>query len=280
MIKAFFYFLLALVTGLLATLFLAKEPGYLLVSFGKVTFESSLFALFVALMALLILLRLLYLILDWINPLRLVGAGRRWQEARAEKKRRNAPLPEEALRSALEAELRQHSDAQEGGTLSAAQLRKLWKQRTKKVTTDDVLIAVYADALCAIGESADAIKAVEAGLAEQWSDALVRKYSLLGLKASDAQAAQQLKRAEAWLESRAEDGELLLAAGRLSLRVQLWGKAREYFERSLRAHPDAEVFAELARLLGNLREPERNARYLVGPTQQISKTLPEFPQPG
>ena len=67
MIKFFIYTIFVIVIGLLTTLFLAREPGYLLVSFADITFETSLFALFVATIALLFLLRLLILIFDQPN---------------------------------------------------------------------------------------------------------------------------------------------------------------------------------------------------------------------
>ena len=280
MIRLFIYILLTLVTGLLATLFLAREPGYLLISFGGASFETSLFALFVAIIALLILLRLVLLILDWINPMRLVYAGRSWSQARAEKRERNAPPPEEELRAALEQELSEQAEANGEVALTPAQLRKLWKKRTRKLTTDDALICVYADALANIDALPEALKTLEKSLEGQWSDVLIRKYSLLGLRSDDKMAVQQLQKAEAWLVSRGQDPVLLLALGRLSLRNQLWGKARDYLERSLQTRPDYEVFAELARLLQNLKEPERSARYLQGPTGLISHDLPDFPQPG
>lgn len=92
MIKLFIYSLLTVVTGLLVTLFLAKEPGYLLISFADITFETSLFALFIAIIALLILLRVVLLFLDWVNPMRLFRASKSWSTARSEKRALNVPL--------------------------------------------------------------------------------------------------------------------------------------------------------------------------------------------
>ncbi|MGB4248720.1 MAG: heme biosynthesis protein HemY, partial [Pseudohongiellaceae bacterium] len=61
--------------------------------------------------------------------------------------------------------------------------------------------------------------------------------------------------------------------------AQLWGKAKDYLERSLRTKPDPEVFAELARLLLSLKEPERDAQYLRQQTRSVGAALPKFPQP-
>jgi uncharacterized protein HemY len=85
MIKLFIYSLLTVVGGLLVALFVAKEPGYLLISFADITFETSLFALFFAIIALLILMRVVLLFLDWINPMRLFTASKSSSTTRSEK---------------------------------------------------------------------------------------------------------------------------------------------------------------------------------------------------
>jgi uncharacterized protein HemY len=279
MIRLFLYTLFAIVTGLLVTLFLAREPGYLLISFAGGSFETSLFALFVAIIALLILLRLLLLIFDWINPLRLVSAGRSWTQTRAQRRANTVPVTEEMLRETLRGDLVAQLEHDDDGVLTLSELRKLWKKRTKKIATDAELISVYVDVLVQSDALDEALKTLEKALATESNERLVRQYSMLSLRASDSIAAQQLRNAEAWLQRDPRDPQVLLALGRISLRNQLWGKAREYFERSLAANASSEVFAELARLLHNLKEPERSSQFLATQTRLISKTLPDFPQP-
>lgn len=280
MIKLFIYTLFAIVTGLLTTLFLAREPGYLLISFAGSTFETSLFALFVAIIALLIFLRLLVLIVECFNPLRLFSAGRIWSRSRVQRKLNAAPLNEQMLRNALSEDLEaQLASENDGAALSLTELRKLWKKRTKRIVPDDALISLYVNVLVHRDAIGEAIKVLENALQVVPSDKLVRQYSLLGLRLSDNGAAQQLQKAEAWLHTRPKDAQLLLALGRMSLRNQLWGKAREYFERSLREQASAEVFAELARLLHSLKEQERSPQFLAEQTRTISESLPNFPQP-
>lgn len=279
MIKLFLYALFAIVTGLLATLFLAREPGYLLVSFADTSFETSLFALFVAIIAVLILLRLLLLIFAWINPLRLFSTGRKWSRSRVQRQANEGPDTERLLRDELYDELVTHLVAESHGARTVTELRKLWKQRTKRITPDDALISVYVDLLVHCDGISEAQKVLESALQLVASDMLVRQYSLLGLRLNNVGAAQQLQRAEAWLEVRPKDAQLLLALGRIALRNQLWGRARDYFERSLREQANTEVFAELARLLHNLKEQERSPQFLAAQTRMISQALPDFPQP-
>lgn len=279
MIKLFLYTLFAIVTGLLATLFLAREPGYLLVSFADITFETSLFALFVAVIALLILLRLVVLIIDWINPLRLFRAGRNWSHSRSQRRASIVAPSEQMLRDSLYEDLKTQLAGDAGEVLTLSELRRLWKTRTKKITPDDSLISLYVEVLDHCDATAEGLKILEGALHSGSSDILVRQYSLLGLQLSDASAAAQLQKAESWLQTRPNDAQLLLALGRMSLRNQLWGKAREYFERSLQEKADTEVFAELARLLHSLKEQERSPQFLMKHTQLISHSLPNFPQP-
>lgn len=277
MIRLFLYALLAITTGLLVTLALARDPGYLLLSWGSATFETSLFALFVAMVLLLIAARLVYLLLSWLNPLNLVRAGRQWSAARAARKALNAQNDVEEQQ--LELMHRLASLSEEPGTKVSA-LRRFWKRHTRGMEPGDELISACVQAYMRIGALQDAVTMFESALEARWSDSLVRRYSLLSLRVDDAQAVRQLQKAESWLSARTEDGVLLLAAGRLALRASLWGKARDYFERSLRVSADVEAYAELARLLQNLKEQDREPRALAAATRAMSAGLPQFPQPG
>lgn len=279
MIKFFIYTLFVIVTGLLTTLFLAREPGYLLVSFADFTFETSLFALFVATIALLILLRLLILIFDWINPLRLFSAGRNWSLARAQRQAGGQPANEQYLRDSLYTDLTAQLADGNSKPLTSTELRKVWKKRVKQINPDEELISIYVDALLRRSALSEAVMVLEDALQIASSDLLMQKYSVLGLRLSDAGAAAQLQKAEAWLKARPNDAQLLLALGRISLRNRLWGKAREYFERSLREQAGTEVFAELARLLQNLQKQQHSPQFLEAEIRLISESLPKFPQP-
>lgn len=276
MIRLFLYSLLALITGLALTIFLARQPGYLLIQLGNYSFESSLFALFVALLILFVLWRLLMAVLAWLNPMRLVQGGQSWSQERRERKAANKVMlseQEEEQRVIEEIE----TLALDSTGLKA--LQRFWKKQSKRHADNPAVVQAQIDALIRLEAYAEAVSAMETALAAHWNDSLVRRYSLVSLQADDALAIKQLQKAEGWHQERQRDAQLLLALGRLSLRNQLWGKARDYFEHSMRVHPDPEVFAELARLLQNLREPDRNPDYLRLQTRAVDKVLPAFPQP-
>ena len=279
MVRLFLYTLLAIVTGLVVTLLLASDPGYLLISFRHYTFETSLFALFVALLVLVLLLRLLFMLLDWINPLHLLSFGRSWSLQRRLRKEAEAAAPVNLAERQLIIEMQALRGVPTAAAIKLMELRKFWKKRSKNFVDDIDVVTEYLNVLEHVGAVVEAVSVVEGSLERQWNDVLVRRYALLSLPLDSSNAAKQLQRAEFWLVTRPQDAVLLLTLGRLSLRNQLWGKARDYFERSLKLAPDAEVFAELARLLQNLHEPERNAHYLRPHTGTMGLALPKFPQP-
>jgi uncharacterized protein HemY len=275
MIRLYVYVLFAISAGLMATLFLAREPGYLLVSFGAMTFETSIFALLIALMMFLLALRLLLLLMDYLNPLRLFSFGRSWSQRRAQQ--RESVLSADEREAELAGRLNAMARETDKKLLTPGELKKFWKQQTRKLEPTAVSVAVYAALLVDIDALPEALLVLEKTLDSRWSDALAEQYSLLGLKVSDEQAVQQLKKIEDWLQSRPDTTPLLLAAGRASLRNRLWGKAKEYFERCLRVGADTVAFAELARLQLHLKESD--SQYLRAQTQMVSKMLPPFPQP-
>ncbi len=112
-------------------------------------------------------------------------------------------------------------------------------------------------------------------LNKNWSENLVRLYGLV--ESDDAQ--KQLLTAKDWLKERPGNASLMLTLGRLCLRNELWGKARDYFESSLRLQRDPETFAELARLLAHLGEHERSTEYYQEGLLMMTNGLPELPMP-
>ena len=77
MIRLFIFSLLAIVVSLWSPVRqLSSDPGYLLIAFGEYTFETSLFALLVLILFIYLCVRLLLLIFGWVNPMRLVAAGK------------------------------------------------------------------------------------------------------------------------------------------------------------------------------------------------------------
>ena len=82
---------------------------------------------------------------------------------------------------------------------------------------------------------------VESALRREWSSQLVETYG--ALPGGDLEA--RLRRAEAWQDNHPNDPSLLLALGRMSVRVGQWAKARQYLERALALVPSANAWEAL-----------------------------------
>jgi len=67
--------------------------------------------------------------------------------------------------------------------------------------------------------------------------------------------------------------------GRLAMRNELWGKAREYFDTSIEVAPQAEAHGELARLLKCLGEEQLADEHQEKFVEGIGGKLPSLPMP-
>lgn len=153
-------------------------------------------------------------------------------------------------------------------------LTRLWDELPGFLRRDEHTIREYARLLADLGDEAQAETLLRKVLRNHWGDDLVNLYGRVkGLKPDE-----QLLVAEQWLKDRPNNAELLLALGRLSLRNELWGKAREYFETSLRLRRSRETMAELSRLNAHMGEGENSVKLLMQGLVKDSG-LPDLPMP-
>ncbi|MBE0484659.1 heme biosynthesis HemY N-terminal domain-containing protein [Marinobacter sp.] len=159
-------------------------------------------------------------------------------------------------------------------TASLEPLTRLWDELPGFVRRDELTIRDYARLLARLGDEAQAETLLRKVLRNHWSDELINLYGRI----KGHQPEEQLLIAEQWLKDRPNNAELLLALGRLSLRNELWGKAREYFETSLRLRRSRETLAELSRLNAHMGEEETSVKLLM---QGLATDhgLPELPMP-
>ena len=154
-------------------------------------------------------------------------------------------------------------------------MQKLWKKAHAAARSDADLVRHYSDLLWELGAREEAAEAIEKSLALRWNPALVLRYGERDYGVSN----RQLLAAEHWLKSRPGDPQLLLTLGRLSMRNQLWGKARKYYESSIRVAPSVPAYAELSRLLKHLGEAAASEEYLAHYGELIGSELPVLPLP-
>lgn len=130
-----------------------------------------------------------------------------------------------------------------------------WKRVPKKLKSNMRLLDAYFSGMIRNGMHSRAEKDLAAAIKSEWRGPLVRLFGLV----EGADASKQLRTAENWLGTRGEDPDLLLAAARLCLRIELWGKARSYLESVIVLRPTPEAYHEYGRLLNQLGEADAAA---------------------
>ncbi len=162
--------------------------------------------------------------------------------------------------------LRRAADAE---TITAA-----WQAVPKRYRSDMSILEAWYRGLIRVGLHDKAEKDLAAALKAEWRGPLVRFFGLV----EGTDASKQLKRAETWLAKHGEDPDLLLAAARLCLRNELWGKARSYLESAISLRPTPEAYSEYGRLLNQLGETDAAAdAYRDGLGMVTENTLPAIP---
>ena len=136
--------------------------------------------------------------------------------------------------------------------LDRTALDQVWEDVPRHLRREPRLTLTRAKALVACGSVEDAEAEIRRTLKEDWSEALINLYGELPA----ADPAAHLKRTEAWLKERPDDPALLLAAGRASVRHQLWGKARSYLEASLAIRPAPQAYRALGQLMARVGEAQ------------------------
>lgn len=129
------------------------------------------------------------------------------------------------------------------------EVAEVWKGVARPHRSNTALLEAYYRGLMRSGLHDRVEKELGNVLKSNWRGPLVQLFGLV--EATDS--SKQLKRAETWLKKHGDDPDLLLAAARLCLRNELWGKARSYLETviSLRPTPDAyQVYGALLNQMG------------------------------
>ena len=149
-----------------------------------------------------------------------------------------------------------------------------WSSVPKKLRAETPLLEAYYEGLMRVGLHDRAEKELASALKSEWRAPLVRLFGLV--EASDT--TRQLKKAEVWLKNHGEDPDLLLAAARLCLRNELWGKARSYLETVLSLRPTPEAYREYGALLTQMGEIDAAAdAYRDGLGMVAAEPLPAIP---
>jgi HemY protein len=130
-----------------------------------------------------------------------------------------------------------------------------WGTVPKNLRNDTSLLEAYFGGLIRTEQHDKAEKEIAGELKREWRPPLVRQFGTI----AGSDPGKQLSRAEGWLKAHPDDVDLLLAAARLCLKNELWGKARSYLETAISIRPSPEAYEEFGRLLNQLGESDAAA---------------------
>ena len=182
-------------------------------------------------------------------------------------------LPELADRKAVQdAEIKRWSrQVWEFMMTGSDPVSSLWKKMPKTLKADEEFLQKWVELLVTDDRNDDAVELMQLILDHVWIAEVVAQYG----QTVSSDAARQLIHAQGWAKSRPSDPELLITLGRLSMMAKEFGKAREYFDASLRLSPSSAVYAELGRLCVAMGDERRGRDYLL----QSLSYLPRLPLP-
>lgn len=141
-------------------------------------------------------------------------------------------------------------------------LRELWATLPRRMEKNPRVVSHYVHYLVCYPEAASEVEdLINRTVKKEWDTDLVKTYG--EIKARDPK--KQLAHAEKWLKLYPQQAVLFLTLGRLCLACQLWGKARSYFDESLKLAAIPETCMEYGRLFEQLGDMSSAAeRYREG----------------
>lgn len=137
-------------------------------------------------------------------------------------------------------------------TPTVEEVQKVWERMPQSLRIDEDMVRTYTVRLMQLEQGQYAEPVVRAALDKEWREGLVELYGVL-----PGDAASLLQAAQRWQRSHPGDPVLLLTLGRLHMRQQIWGKARQLLEESISHGGGGATHILLAELLDRLDEKER-----------------------
>ena len=132
------------------------------------------------------------------------------------------------------------------------ELKELWNSMPRYMRKNPDVVHQYVLQLKRFNDYQEIEELIRKTLKSHWQDALVAMYG--NLPFTDLN--RQLVVVGAWLKTYGSKPETLLTLGKLCMRIQLWGKAKDYFEKCLALGPNPEASLSLAKLMEELGEQE------------------------
>ncbi|GAA4346031.1 heme biosynthesis protein HemY [Kangiella taiwanensis] len=119
---------------------------------------------------------------------------------------------------------------------------------------------------------------IKDSMKHEWQEKLAELFGLI----ESQEPSRTLATAETWLKQKPNNTTLLTTLGKLSLRAQLWGKAKSYLEKSIEQKPTAEAHYYLGQAYRELGHPiQEQEEYQRGLASLIQPdAVPQLPSSG
>lgn len=141
--------------------------------------------------------------------------------------------------------------------VSLETLQSVWENFPRAIRKIPDILALYIIKLLEHHAFDTAETECREALKHEWHNGLIALYG----QCDSSNIEEQLRFAEHFLKQYPNNPYLLLTLGRICKRRQLWGKAKGYFSKSVQIQPEAETYAELAKLSDELNEKEAASAY-------------------
>ena len=145
-------------------------------------------------------------------------------------------------------------------------LQQAWNEIPRSAKKNPDVVHAYVEQLLRVGNASNEIEElIRSTLKSNWQPDLVSIYGTLAFNNLN----RQLVIVGAWLNMYGPKPETLLTLGRLCVQVQLWGKAKDYFEKCLALGPNPAASLEYGKLLEQLGEREEALKMYKSALEKI-----------
>tara|TARA_R110000868_G_scaffold410037_2_gene696956 strand:- start:1248 stop:2432 length:1185 start_codon:yes stop_codon:yes gene_type:complete len=140
----------------------------------------------------------------------------------------------------------------EAGAKDRNLLQRVWSDLPRSARKNPEVVLVYVKQLLSFGEQAAAEEIIRYTLKYNWQPELATIYGTFTFENLN----RQLVIAGAWVKMYGPKPELMLFLGKTCAKIQLWGKAKDYFIKCLEQVPSPEAALEYGKLLEHLGEKD------------------------
>lgn len=152
-------------------------------------------------------------------------------------------------------------------TKNSEDIHKIWNDMPRYIRKNPDVVCEYVKQLSRFSDTKEIEELIRKTLKNDWQPELVNIYGTLPFTNLN----RQLVIVGAWLKTYGPRPELLLLQGKLCARLQLWGKAKDYFEKCLAQGPNAEAALEYGKLLEHLGETDQALQKYCDVLAQLAK---------